>query len=56
MEDESTFVVKGANWVAALIILIVIALMVKSFAEFKEVYLDASQRTIQKTNESILED
>ena len=56
MNDETSFSETSANWIVALIILISITLMFITFISFKDVYLDANQKTIQNSNESILED
>lgn len=54
--DETEIITEGKDWVVALIAVIMITIILSLMLEFKSVFLDANQKTIQKTNESILEE
>lgn len=54
--DETEIVSEGKDWMVALIAVIMITIILSLMIEFKSVFFDANQKTIQKTNESILEE
>lgn len=54
--NETEIVSEGKDWMVALIAVIMITIILSLMVEFKNVFLDANQKTIQKTNESILEE
>lgn len=56
MNDETEIIDQGKDWIVAVIIVAAIIIILSGILEFKNTYIDLNNKTIQKTNESILED
>ena len=56
MDDETEIIDQGKDWIIAVIVVTMICIILSGIVEFKKTFIDVNQKTIQKTNESILED